>query len=166
MFCSAQDPSRKGIEQENGDIDGHDGRADGGASDDGNEDAESRAEDGGDGGAEDDRAETFEYAHGGEGREDDQSGDQKGTDEVHRQNDDDGDDDGHNEVIEVYSCAGGLCEIFVEGNGKNFIVEQDEHGYDGDGQDCAKPDFELCEREDGGSAEEGRANVAGDIGGS
>ncbi len=51
------------------------------------------------------------------------SGDQQRADQIHRQHDDHGNDDGDQQIVQVSLCAHRLGKVFVKGHGKDFIVK-------------------------------------------
>ena len=115
-------------------------------------------------GADGDGLEALEHPHGGHGREDDQGRDQQRAHQVHGQHDDDGDDHGDEQVVGLHPGAAGAGEVFIEGDGKDLVVKQDEDGHHHHGQGDAEPHFRLGQGQNGGGAEQRGANVAGQIG--
>ena len=76
----------------------------------------------------------FKYPHGGEGRKDDQAGDQHGSHHPHAENNSDCRQHGNQHVVKLYIHTGSLCEILIKGNRKQLVVTEHKQTQYNDGQ--------------------------------
>lgn len=101
--------------------------------------------------------------HGGEGWEDEKTGNQEGAEKAHAEDNDDGADDGKNSAVKIGFDADGAGELFVEGDGKNTIEGEEIEENTNDGDDEAENDFLSGDGED--AAEEETCEVDVDASG-
>ena len=129
----------------------------------GNDDPHESGNNGKDGRAECYGFEAFEKPHCAECGKDYQSGNKQGTDKIHGQNDDHGDDHGDQQVISIGFNSGGGGEIFIESDGKNFMIKENKNDDDDDGKHGAKGDGQRSQCQDRSRSEKGGADIAGKI---
>ena len=145
-------------------IDGDDGGADGRGEPDGKEQAQEGAHDGKSCGKDGHFLKTLKEPHSRKRRKDDKRRNEQRPHEIHREHDDDGDDGGDHEVVKLRPDARGLVKGLVEGDGKDLVIQEYKDDDDGSGQSHAHPKIKWSEFENGGRAEQRRADVARDIG--
>lgn len=119
----------------------HDGRTHRRPRQNGDQNAQHRAAHRQHGGTNSHGPEVLKNAHGGQRRKDHQRGDQQRADQIHRQHDHYGDDDGDQQIVQVSLCPHRLGKILVKGHGKNFVVIEQKHRHDHHGQSRAQPDL-------------------------
>lgn len=92
--------------------------------------------------------EGFDEVHGDEGGKDDEAGNKEGAEEAHAEDDNDGADDGKNNIVEVGFDADGFGEVFVKGDGEDAVIGEDVEGDGDNGKEETEDDVGPTDGED------------------